>query len=152
MIKKIFFLSSIFGVGLAILALIPFVIKIAVFLLIFGASLFVVIYLQRKCNFVVSSLKDILTIGSLSGFISFIAFSIVFIPIVYLLSLFVPIAYMGGFVLMLKLSNLGLMVMFTLFLSTISVMFNAFSAFFLPCLSQDIFQRQAKGERSVQRN
>ena len=134
MIKRIIFLSLITGAILAILALLPFVVKVSVFLLMFAVSLVVLIYLQRTNVLTSLILKDTLIIGSVSGFVSFIGFSIIFIPLVYLLSLFVPISYMGGFVLMLKLSNFGLLVMFTLFLSIISVMFNAFSAFLWYCL------------------
>ena len=132
--KTILILSSIIGASLAVLALIPFIIKLAIFCLIFAVSLIVLLYLRQKLDYTVMTAKDSLVIGSLSGFVSFVVFSCIFIPLVYLLNLFVPISYMGGLVLMLKLSSFALIVMFVLFLSLIGVIFNAFSAFLWYCL------------------
>lgn len=133
--KNIIIISSIIGAIIAVLALIPFVIKIVIFLLMTSVSLATIIYLQQKGLLSISNLNECLKIGTISGFVSFIVFATIFLPLVYLLSLFIPITYMGGLVLALKLSNFALITMFTLFISTISVLFNAFSAFLWYCLN-----------------
>jgi len=129
MIKKLIIASIISGLILSLLALIPFVVKIAVLILITCVSVFVIIYLQRQGLLQTFNAKDSMTLGAVIGFVSFIAFSAVYIPLVYLISLKFSITYLGGFVLMLKLSNFLLMSMFVLFASTVSVIFNAFFAF-----------------------
>lgn len=132
--KKIILLSAIIGVILAFLALIPFVIKIAITLLMTSVGIGTIIYSRYNQNLIPLTTNNCLTVGAISGFISFMIFSIIFLPLVYLLNLFVPITYMGGLVLMLKLSNFALLLMFTLFISTVSVLFNAFFAFLWYCL------------------
>ena len=127
-IKGIIILSAIIGGIFSFLALIPVVVKIAVFILMTCISIPIVVYLKRLGILRLTTVKESLIYGSLCGFISFIVFCAIYLPLVYVLSLFLPINYLGGLVLMLKLSNFGLIFMFTIFVSIVSIIFNAFSS------------------------
>lgn len=126
--KNIAILSALAGVVLALASLIPVVVKLAVFVLMTCVCLPVIILIRRYTGVEVLTVKDSLLTGALSGFISYITFSIIFLPLVFLLSYFFPISYLGGFVLILHNITIGLLIMFTIFISSVSVIFNAFSS------------------------
>lgn len=127
-LKNLFVLSALCGVALAFFALLPVVVKFAVFILMTCVSLPVIIILRRIGALKIFTVKESLIVGAICGFASFMVFSAIYLPLIYLLSSFVAISYLGGFVLLLKFSNLGLMLMFTFFISTVSIMFNAFTS------------------------
>ncbi len=128
LLKEILLISALCGSVLALMGLLPFVVKIAVFLLMTCVSLFVTIYLRRSGKLEIFTVKESIFVGSICGFVSYLVFSVVFLPLVYILNLFVPVTYLGGLVLVLKLANFPLLVMFTIFISLVSVIFNAFSS------------------------
>lgn len=126
--KRIIILSALAGGLLAGVSIIPIVVKFAVFILMTCVSVPVMMTLRHYGVLEIGNVKDSLWAGALSGFVSYMVFSAVFLPLVWVISYFFAIGYLGGLVLMLKLSNLGLIVMFTLFISSVSVIFNAFSS------------------------
>ncbi len=128
LLKEILLISALLGCILAGISLIPFLAKITVFLLMTVVSLAVIIYLRRLGKLELFTVKESIFIGAICGFVSYFVFSMVFLPIVYVLNLFVPITYLGGLVLVLKLANFPLLLMFTIFISLVSVIFNAFSS------------------------
>ncbi len=127
-IKKIIILSAIAGAILSILALIPIIVKFAIFILMTCVCLPIIVYLRRIRQLEIFTVKESILLGSLSGFVSYITFSAIFLPLVFLISKVIPINYLGGLVLVLNLSNFGLLLMFTIFISTVSIIFNAFSS------------------------
>ncbi len=127
-VRNIIILSALLGVVLAFVSLIPVVVKLAVFILMTCACLPVIILLRKYGFDTMTSVKESLITGALSGFISYMAFSLVFLPLVFVISYFFPIGYLGGFVLILHNITVGLLVMFTIFISSVSVIFNAFSS------------------------
>lgn len=128
LIENILALSSICGFISAWLALIPYMGLLSALFIICFVSLPVIIILQKTQLLKSFTVKESMIIGAFSGFVSYMAFSILFIALVYLLSLFFNMSYLGGFVLILKLSNFLLLLLFVLFVSTIAVMFNSFTA------------------------
>ncbi|MCM1009877.1 MAG: hypothetical protein NC390_03225 [Fusobacterium sp.] len=126
--RRIIILSALAGVILGVVSIIPVIVKLAVFVLMTCVSVPVMMTLRKYGVYDVSSVKSSLMAGALSGFISYMVFSAVFLPLVFVISYFFAIGYLGGLVLMLKLSNFGLVLMFTIFISIVSVIFNAFSS------------------------
>lgn len=147
-LKQILILSALFGVALAFFALLPVIVKFAVFLLMTCVSLPVIILLKRAGALQIFTVKDSLIVGALCGFISYIVFSIIYLPLVYLISTVFAVGYLGGFVLMLKLSNFGLILMFTIFISIVSVLFNSFTSLVYFYISNSIgnFKDNIKGK------
>ncbi len=126
--RRIIILSALAGVCIGVASIIPIVVKFLVFVLMTCISVPVMMVLRKYGVYEVSSVKGSLLAGALSGFVSYIAFSVVFLPLVFVLSSFFAISYLGGLVLMLKLSNFALVLMFTIFISIVSIIFNAFSS------------------------
>lgn len=127
-LKQVLILSALFGIALALFALLPVIVKFSIFILMTCVSLPVIILLRRAGVLEIFTVKESLCIGALCGFISFVVFSIIYLPLVYLLSSIFAISYLGGFILMLKLSSFGLMLMFTIFIAIISALCNSFTS------------------------
>ena len=127
-VKNITVLSALCGVILAILALIPVVVKFAVFVLMVCICIFVILYMRKQKQLEIFTVKESILVGSLSGLVSYLAFSVLYLPLVFLLSKIFPMAHLGGLVLFLKLSDFGVVFMYTIFISMLSVIFNAFSS------------------------
>jgi len=125
---KIAFISTLLGAVCAVLAIIPVVVKFVTFVLMTCICVPIIFYLRKLEKLEIFTIKESLCAGAVSGFVSFMVFTLIFIPLVNVISLFFPITYLGGLVLMLKLSNFWLILMFALFVSTVSVIFNAFSS------------------------
>lgn len=126
--SRIVILSALLGAMLSVFCLLPVVVKLAFFLLMTCVSL-PVLYLLKKYNvFKPNTVQDSILTGALCGFVSFLVFAIIYLPLVFLISLVLPITYLGGFVLMLKLSSFSLILMFTIFVAIVSALFNAFSS------------------------
>ncbi len=67
-----------------------------------------------------------LVYGGISGFISFIGFSLTFLPSAFILSLIFKESYFTGISMIVK-SGFSLMIMLTLFIGILCAMMNAFS-------------------------
>lgn len=126
--RRIVILSALLGLVLGVISIIPVVVKVTVTILMTCVCVPVMMTLRKYGVYEVNSVKESFIAGALSSFISYMAFSVVFLPLVYVLSYFFAIGYLGGLVLMLKLSSVGLVLMFTIFISIVSMIFNAFSS------------------------
>ena len=127
--KSIFLISIITGGIFGIISLIPLLAKFSVIILLTVVAP-PLIYLFKQLGLIEKSdEKESLKLGALTGIFSTIGFGIIFYPVVYILSLFFKMEYMGGLGLMVKLMSFPLAIMFIIFVCVISAIFNAFSAF-----------------------
>ena len=127
-LQSIFLISVIIGGIFGVISLIPFVAKISVIVLLTIISV-PLIYICKKQNLMeISNEKDSLKWGALIGVFSTLGFGLTFYPLVYVLSLFFSMEYLGGFSLMVRLMSFALALMFIIFVCVISAVFNAFSA------------------------
>ena len=124
LLKQIAILSAFFGAILGAITLIPYLgILSFIFLICFIAPL--VIWLLVKYNCLsLDSMKDSIITGAIAGFVSYLGFSIIYVPIsVILMKLFHIAANAGvGFM-------LGNATFFYLFMGVLSATVNAFTGF-----------------------
>ena len=76
-----------------------------------------------------SSIKDSVIVGALAGFVSYMGFSIIYVPISVILMKFFHIAANYGVGLMLENANFFILVVISLFLGVLSATVNAFTGF-----------------------
>lgn len=126
-IKQTAILSAILGGVLGILTLIPFVGSISFLILILAVSAVVIIYMKRNDLIGIIDVKEGAILGALTGFVSFIAFSIVFVPIIALIGLIFPNYYNYGITYMIKISGFFVLILIVVFLAILSALMNAFS-------------------------
>ena len=127
-IKNLLFLSAIFGGISALFALIPHLGITATLFVLCAVCIPVIIILEKYACINLKTIKETLITGALSGFVAYMVFCLVFIPLVYILSLFFNLSYLGGLILILKMSSFGLILLFVIFVSIIAVIFNSFSS------------------------
>ncbi len=129
LLRQITILSIFFGALLGALTLIPFVGTISfIFLLCFISPL--VIWLLVKYNCLsLESTKDSIIVGAISGFVSFLGFSIIYVPISVILMKLFHLAANYGVGLMLQNATFFILVAISIFLAVVSATINAFTGF-----------------------
>ena len=128
LLKQLAILSAFAGAILGFVTVIPYVSAISFFILILCLSAFVLAYLKQNDLIGIISIREGCIFGAIIGFVSFIAFAIVYTPISMILGWLIP-AYTQGF-LRFFLSSFGsvvVMIMLIIFMAGISALFNAFA-------------------------
>lgn len=128
-IKTIVVLSLILGAILGLLAPIPFVGMVMLFVALLLAAPLVVIYLIMDGKFDLTTIKDSIITGALIGFVSSIAFSTMYaIVMTILVKVF---NFTTNFLLtaMITHSPIWLLGVFIVFIGVLSAVTNAFSGF-----------------------
>lgn len=129
LLRQISILSIFFGLLLGLVTLIPYAGAISfVFLLCFVAPLVIWILIKYGC-ISLSSVKDSVIVGAIAGFVSYMGFSIIYVPISVLLMKFFQIAANYGVGLMLQNANLFILIVISLFLGVLGATINAFTGF-----------------------
>lgn len=129
LLKQIAILSAFFGAVLGALTLIPYLGVISfVFLICFISPLVIWILVKYDC-LSLSSIKDSVITGAISGFIAYMGFSIIYVPIsVILMKLFHISANIGvGY--MLGNASFFLLLILSLFMGVLGATVNAFTGF-----------------------
>lgn len=129
LLKQIAILSAFFGTVLGALTLIPYLGVISfVFLICFISPLVIWILVKYNC-LSLSSIKDSVITGAISGFIAYMGFSIIYVPIsVILMKLFHISANIGvGY--MLGNASFFLLLILSLFMGVLGATVNAFTGF-----------------------
>ena len=127
LIKQTAILSAILGGILGVLTLIPFVKNFSFLLLIVCISAVVIIYMKKNDLIGIIDVREGAILGAIIGFVSFIAFSIVFIPLVAIVGLIFKGYYTYGITYMLRISGFFVLIMLVIFLGLLSALMNSFS-------------------------
>ena len=129
LLRQISVLSIFFGALLGAVTLIPYVGTISfIFLLCFIAPLLIWILIKYNC-LSLASIKDSVITGAIAGFIAYLGFSIIYVPISVVLMRFFHIASNYGVGLMLQNANFFILIVISLFLGVLGATVNAFTGF-----------------------
>ncbi len=137
LLKQIAILSAIAGAGLAVVSIIPYINVFSFTILMLFLSGGVLYYMKRNNMIGIFDLREGSIFGAVVGFVSFIAFSVVFVPLDIILSLltkgfhallsFIPVHTsfllyffnnFGGFI---------VLIMLIIFVGLLSALMNAFT-------------------------
>lgn len=128
LLKQISLISVFAGAILGFITIVPYLSFLSFMLLIICLSAFVIVYLKQNDLIGIISVREGCIFGALIGFVSFIAFSVVYAPLSMLLGWLFP-SYTQGF-LRFFLTSFGsfiVMVLLMILMAGISALFNAFS-------------------------
>ncbi len=129
-ILKIIILLSIFlGIVSGLLTIVPYAGEIVFWLLITAASVIVIIFMTKMRILDITTVRQSVVVGALIGFVSFLAFCVVYIPAVIILAKFLNYISNPGVAMFLSHSSFWLMVMLSVFMGVLSATLNAFSGF-----------------------
>lgn len=129
LLKQISILSTLIGILAGILTLIPYLGTISfIFLLCFTAP--VVIWLLVKYGCIsLSNIQESIIIGVISGFVAYLAFSLIFIPVSVILINMFHFAVNYGVGIMLINASFFLLLITSIFMGIVGATINAFTGF-----------------------
>jgi hypothetical protein len=127
LVKQTAILSTILGAILGVLTLIPFVRNFTFLLLILCISAVVIIYMKKNDLIGIIDVKEGAILGAIIGFVSFIAFSIVYVPLVAIVGLIFKGYYTFGISTLLRVSGFFVLIMLVVFLGLLSALMNSFA-------------------------
>lgn len=127
-LKQLAILSLFAGVVLGLITVVPYISLVSFMILLLFLSGFILAYLKQNDLIGVFNIKEGCIYGAVIGFISFLAFSVVYTPISMFLGWLFP-TYTQGFMRFFLNSFGSLIVMFLLiiFMAGISALFNGFT-------------------------
>ena len=128
-LKIIVLLSMFLGVVSGLLTIIPFIGEIIFWLLLTVSAVVVILFMTRMKLLDIKTTKQSVVVGAIIGFISFLAFSVVYIPAVIALAKFMNYISNPGVAMFLTHSSLGILVMLAIFMGVLSATLNSFSGF-----------------------
>ena len=128
LLKQLSILSAFAGVILGLVTIVPYLSLFSFLILIVCLSAFVIVYLKQNELIGLISVREGCIFGAVIGFVSFIAFSIVYAPISMLLGWLFP-SYTQGFLrfFMTSFGSVVVMILLMILMAGISAMFNAFT-------------------------
>lgn len=128
-LKQLAILSAVAGAILGFITVIPYVSALSFFTLILFLSAFVLAYLKQNDLIGIISIREGCIFGALIGFVSFIAFAVIYTPISMLLGWLIP-SYTQGFMRFFLTGGIGstvVMLMLIVFMAGLSALFNGFT-------------------------
>lgn len=127
-LKQLSILSIFAGVMLGLVTIIPYVSFISFMILLLFLSAFILVYLKQNDLIGIINVREGSIYGAVIGFVSFLAFSLVYAPISMLLGWLIP-SYTQGFLRFFLNSFGSVIVMFLLMIlmAGISALFNGFT-------------------------
>ncbi len=134
LLRQISVLSLFFGLLLAVITLVPYIGTLSfIFLICFIAPLVIWILVKYNC-LSLTSIKDSVIVGAIAGFVAYMGFSVIYVPVSVVLMKFFHLAANYGVGLMLQNANFFLLVVISMFLGVLGATVNAFTGFLTFCV------------------
>lgn len=153
-VKQTAILSAILGGILGVLTLIPFVRNFSFMLLILCISAVIIVYMKKNDLIGIIDVKEGSILGAIIGFVSFVAFSVVFIPLDLVIGAFLGLfkIHYNTFGLNIFIqSGFFVLILLIIFIAMLSALMNAFAglvtAYFYEILSG--VKKEEKQEENV---
>ncbi len=124
--KQMSILSGLLGLILGVLTVLPVICNLSFFALFILAAPIIMIYMKKMQMMGILDIKQGAMYGAIIGFISFLGFSISFVPLAGIIGLI----YKGSFYLSISLllrSGFFVLIMLIFFVALLSAIMNAFS-------------------------
>lgn len=129
LLKLILLISAFIGGLGAVLTFIPFVGQVAFWILLCFASVIVMVFLMRTGLLELYTVQESVTIGAIVGFVSFMVFCIIYVPVVIILLKFFNYYSNYGVAVMLKAASFWIIFILSVFMAILSATINAFTGF-----------------------
>ena len=128
LLKQLAILSAYAGAILGFITIIPYVSALSFAILIFFLSAFILVYLKQNDLIGIINIREGCVFGAIIGFVSFMAFSVIYSPISMLLGWLIP-AYTQGFLrfFMTSFGSIVVMILLMILMAGISALFNGFT-------------------------
>lgn len=138
-LKQVSVLSIFLGAALGVITIIPYIGEIAFWSLMCLSSTAVILFMTKLDMLKITTVQESVVLGAIIGFISFIGFSIFYIPIIIVLARFFRYYPNYGVSMALNNASVGLIIILVIFMGVLAATINAFSGF-LTFYGIDFFQ------------
>ena len=138
-LKQVSLLSIFLGAALGVITIIPYIGEIAFWILMCLSSTAVILFMTKLDMLKITTVQESVVLGAIIGFISFIGFSIFYIPIIIVLAKFFRYYPNYGVSMALNNASVGLIIILVIFMGVLAATINAFSGF-LTFYGIDFFQ------------
>lgn len=148
LIKQMATLSGVLGLILGVLTIIPFICNFSFFALIVLAAPIILFYMKKLDMIGILDVKQGAMYGAIVGFVSFLAFSVSFVP----LATVVGLLYKGSFYLGVSLlvrSGFFVIVMMVFFVAILAALMNAFSGLVTIYIYNQIEQKPEESKTDI---
>jgi len=127
-LKQLAILSIFAGIALGLITIVPYVSFLSFMTLILFLSAFILVYLKQNDLIGIINTREGCIYGAVIGFVSFIAFSVVYTPVSMLLGWIFP-SYTQGFLrfFLNSFGSLIVMILLMILMAGISALFNGFT-------------------------
>ena len=129
LLKQICIFSLLLGGVLGLVTLIPFINQISFCILMCFAAVCVMLFMVKLELLEMQSVRESVVLGAIIGFIAFLGFSVIYIPITIFLAKIFNVYTNYGIAVSLSNASFGLTLVMVLFMGVLSATVNAFSGF-----------------------
>lgn len=129
LLKQICVLSLFLGAVLGILTLIPIINQISFWVLMCFAATCIMLFMIKFELLEIKSVQESAVLGAIIGFVSFIGFSLTYIPVTVILAKLFQVYTNYGVAVSLINASFGVTVVLVIFMGILSATVNAFSGF-----------------------
>ena len=148
LLKQMAILSGVGGLFLGILTIIPFICNFSFFALIVLTAPAILIYMKKLDMIGILDIKQGALYGAIIGFVSFLAFSVSFVP----LATIIGFIYKGSFYLGVSLlfrSGFFVLIMMVFFVAILAALMNAFSGLVTIYIYNQIEQKPEESKTNL---
>lgn len=147
-IKQMSVFSTILGLLLGVLTIIPFIGQFAFFALIVLSTPIVFVYMKKLEMIGIMDIKQGAIYGSIIGFVAFIAFCISFMPLAVIISFISKGSHYLWAGLLIK-NGFFILIMLILFVSVLVALMNAFSGLVTMYIYNQIEQKPIESQTDI---
>ena len=129
LLKLILLISAFLGVVFGILTATPYIGEIAFWILLCFAAVIEMLFLMKVKLLELFTVNESAVIGGIIGFVSFMVFCIIYVPVVIILLKFFNYYSNYGVAVMLKAASFWIIFILSVFMAILSATINAFTGF-----------------------
>ena len=126
LLKQMGMLSSVLGLVLGVITIIPFICNFSFFALIVLSALIILVYMKKLDMIGILDIRQGAMYGAIIGFISFVAFSVSFVPLATIIGFIYKGSYYLGVSLLFR-TGFFVLIMMVFFVALLAALMNAFS-------------------------
>lgn len=126
LLKQMGMLSSVLGLVLGVITIIPFICNFSFFVLIVLSAPIILVYMKKLDMIGILDIRQGAMYGAIIGFISFVAFSVSFVPLATIIGFIYKGSYYLGVSLLFR-TGFFVLIMMVFFVALLAALMNAFS-------------------------
>ena len=146
--KQMAALSGILGLIMGILTIIPFIRNFSFFALVVLAAPIIIVYMKKMNMIGILDIKQGALYGAIIGFISFIGFSISFVPLATIIGFIYKGSYYLGISLLFR-AGFFVLIMMVFFVAILAALMNAFSGLVTIYIYNQIEQKPDESKTDI---